>query len=344
MRVLEGLEALPWDGRDRGCAATIGVFDGVHLGHREVLRRVVAEARRQDAVPAVVTFASHPKAVLVGRTPPAITTLAHRLVLFRRAGIGLTLVLEFSPGLRARSAPDFLREVLVQGLGLRTLVLGFDSKFGRNREGTLSTLEPMARELGVGLVRVPALRLGGRAVSSSAIREAVGLGELERAAAMLGRPPSLLGTVVRGEGRGRRLGFPTANLDLHHELRPPVGVYAGLVLRRPAAAEAGAPLLPAVVNVGRRPTFGPGELLVEVHLLDWSGDLYGEVLEVFFLACLRGEEAFAGPEELARAIDGDVARARKILTGRAEEGLAGLEGTGYPLAPGADSSAGRARD
>lgn len=344
MQVLRGLEALPWPGREAGCAATLGVFDGVHLGHLEVLDRVVAEARRLDAMPAVVTFAGHPKEVLVGRPPPAVTSLDHRLVLFRRAGIGLALVLDFSAQLRTWPAATFLRRVLVEGLGCRTLVLGFDSKFGRDREGTLDTLAPVARELGVGLVRVPALRLGGRAVSSSAIREAVALGELDRAAAMLGRPPSLLGTVVRGEGRGRQLGFATANLDPHHELRPPPGVYAARVLLDPGAAEAGAPLLPAVVNIGSRPTFGAGELLVEVHLLDWSGDLYGRELEVFFLKHIRDEKTFPGPGALARAIAEDVARARRILAQPGGQGLASPPPQGYPLAPRADSSAGRARD
>lgn len=302
---------MPDPERGAGCAATVGVFDGVHLGHFVVLRRVVERAVALGVRPAMVTFAGHPKEVLLGRAPATVTSLEHRLLLFERAGIETALVLEFDAALRALTAEEFVRRVLIEGLGLRELVFGFDSKFGRDRGGNPASLAPLARELGFGIVEVPPLRLGGRAVSSSAIREAVGLGDLRGAAAMLGRPVSVLGTVVRGDGRGRTLGFPTANLDLHHELHPPAGVYAAFALLDGS-------LRPAVVNVGRKPTFGGNEETVEAHLLDPCGDLYGRDLEIFFLERLRDEQSFPTPEALRTQIAIDAARARAVTAAAAD--------------------------
>ncbi len=309
MRRLEGLRSLPDPLRATGCVATVGVFDGVHLGHFQVIRELVRHARRLEVPPTVVTFDGHPKNLLVGRAPATITSLAHRLLLFERIGVRTTLVLQFTPGLREMDARGFFQEVLVEGLGARGLVLGFDSKFGKDRSGTFQSLGPLARRLGIFLEQVPPLRLGGRAVSSTAVREAVHLGELDRAGRMLGRPVSLLGTVVRGDGRGAALGFPTANLDPHHELRPPDGVYAVLVRREGE----GRALLPGVANLGARPTFGGAGTSVEIHLLDFEGDLYGEVLEVFFLRRLREEIRFRNPEELAVRIAQDVGAAASAL-------------------------------
>ncbi len=305
MEVLRGLESLPAPVAARGSVVTVGVFDGVHLGHFAVLRRVVERAAERGLGPAVVTFAAHPKELLTGHAPPTVTSLEHRLLLFRRIGLETALVLDFGPEIRDLPAEGFVRRILVEGLGARGLVLGFDSKFGRGREGTVKSLRPLARSLGLDLEAVGPLRLQGRALSSTAVREAVSLGELERAAAMLGRPVSLLGTVVRGDGRGRELGFPTANLDLHHELKPPPGVYAALARIRGREG-----LLPAAVNVGVRPTFNEGEPGVEVHLLEGGGDLYERDLEVFFLERLRGEERFPDPEALAAQIRRDVEAAR----------------------------------
>lgn len=318
MQVLEGLSALPAAFRDAGCVATVGVFDGVHLGHFHVLRRVVQRAQSTAHKSVMVTFAGHPKQVLLGQAPATVTSLEHRLLLFRRAGIDATLVLEFDDDLRELSAEDFVRNILVEGLGLRELVFGFDSKFGKDRGGNAESMRSLADELGFLVSEVPALRVDGRAVSSTAIREAVGLGDLRQAGQMLGRPTSLLGTVVRGDGRGRELGFPTANLELHHELQPPPGVYATLV-RRPGHRPMR--LWPAVANLGQRPTFDQAGPSVEVHLLDFSEDLYGQELEVFFLARLREEREFASPNALRRHIEEDVQSARKAISEAEEEWL-----------------------
>jgi len=288
----------------------VGVFDGVHLGHFHVLREVVNRAKQSDLHSVMVTFADHPKSVLIGRAPATVTSLEHRLLLFRRAGIDATLVLRFTAELRELSAEDFTRKYLLDGLGLRELVFGFDSKFGKDRSGNPESLRPLSEALGFAITEVPPLRLNGRAVSSTFIREAVQLGDLENAAAMLGRPVSVLGTVVPGDQRGRELGFPTANLDLHHVLHPPRGVYAGLV-RMPGAEEPG--LLPAVINLGVRPTFDGGTEKVEVHLIDFHGDLYGQELEVYFLQAIRPESSFASADALRIQIQADLADARVIL-------------------------------
>jgi riboflavin kinase/FMN adenylyltransferase len=248
--------------------------------------------------------------VLLGQAPPTVTSLDHRLLLFARAGISTALVLEFTPQLRALTAEAFVRQVLLDGLGVRELVFGFDSKFGHDRGGNPESLRPLSQELGFAIDEVPPLRLGGRAVSSTAVREAVQLGDFDAAATMLGRPISVLGTVVRGDGRGRQLGWPTANLDLHHELHPPAGVYAALAL---AGGDGQAALQPAVVHVGARPTFQSADLSFEVHLIDWEGDLYGRELEVFFLERLRGPQDFPDADALVAQIGRDAEAARAVV-------------------------------
>ena len=306
----------------RGSVVSVGVFDGVHLGHQAILRGNVLRSRELDAVPTVVTFRQHPKSLLLGRAPRTLTSLEHRLELFRRAGIEHTLVLTFDDELRRIPARDFAFDVLVGALGARKLVLGFDSKFGKDRQGTPEYLQ----SLGLDVEIAPKVKVAGRAVSSTAIREAIELGDLEQAARMLGRRVAVYGAVVAGSALGRELGFPTANLDLHHELRPPTGVYAGFARRvryaertateRSEAAAADEDRLPAVANVGFRPTLGgprPEAPLVEVHLIDFAGELYGESIELEFAAHLRDERKFPDLETLKAQIAADVENARRVL-------------------------------
>ena len=291
---------------------SIGVFDGVHLGHRAILDRNVAVARELGAVPTVVTFRRHPKRLLLGRAPRTLTSLEHRLELFRRAGIEHAVALTFDEELRSLPAEDFAREICSEGLGVERFVLGFDSKFGKDRRGTPELLQTLGYPVEVAEKVVVA----GRAVSSTAIREAVELGDLEGAQRMLGRRVSVLGRVVRGRQLGRELGFPTANLDLHHELHPPPGVYATWAL---VPGDEEGRRLPSVTNIGFRPTVtadepgGEPRAQVEVHLLDFAEDLYGRPLEVEFVERLRGEERFDGLELLRAAIQRDVDRARGLL-------------------------------
>ncbi len=300
-------------------AATIGVFDGVHRGHRRVLDALVEWAHADGGDAVVVTFDRHPREVITGEKPAALASLEHRLVLLARAGVDAVLVLPFDDRTAATTAETFVKEVLVGGLGARKILLGANHRFGHERAGDLALLLRLGPALGFQAREVPLepADASGHVVSSTAIRAAIHEGRLDDAERMLGRPVTVLGRVVRGDARGRLLGFPTANLDLRHEARPPRGVYAALATVTDAPRR-----WLAVVNVGRRPTFTPeaGEDLVEAHLLDFSGDLYDQELEVSFLAKLRDEERFSGPDALVAQIRADVSRTRERFGGLLERG------------------------
>lgn len=304
-----------------GAVVSIGVFDGVHLGHQTILRANVERARDLGARPTVVTFARHPKKVLLGRAPRTLTSLEHRLELFRRAGIEHTVALRFDEELRETSARDFVDGLLVRGLGARAFVLGFDSKFGKDRAGTPEFL----MELGHRVQVVGKVSVGDRAISSTAIREAVELGDLAGASRMLGRPVTLYGQVIHGAEVGRTLGFPTANLDLHHELHPPPGVYAALVhLSAQESPTRRLETYGGACNIGFRPTVEgvrPEHPLVEVHLLDFEGELYERHLEVEFLEFLRPEQRFSGLDALKAQIEADIRQVRTLLRGLDEPRL-----------------------
>ena len=213
----------PFSGRS---VVTLGVFDGVHRGHAEVIGRVVSAARRRGCQAAVVTFDRHPSVLFDHRPAPAITSLEHRIRLFEALGVDVCVVMEFSEAVAQMPAEEFARTVFHDLLGAELLVLGFDCRFGRGRQGDVELCRRLGPELGFEVESVPPVEFGGRPVSSTAIRQAVTEGDLDGAESLLGRPFSLFGTVVRGEGRGRRIGFPTANLDPHNEILPPEGIYA----------------------------------------------------------------------------------------------------------------------
>jgi riboflavin kinase / FMN adenylyltransferase len=305
MKRLHGLEEAAAAGLRR-VAATLGVFDGVHIGHRYVVDQTVRLARERDGDAVVVTFAEHPRALIDGRPPQLITSLPHRLRLFERAGVDAVLVLDFDAALRDTSPEDFARAVFHDALRADVVLLGWNGRFGKGGRGDIETLRRVGREFGFEARQADRLLLGEQAVSSTEIRKAILLGDLDRAARMLGRPVSVLGTVIGGDGRGRALGWPTANLDLHHEVRPPRGVYGAEVEWEGAKRF-------ALVNIGVRPTFVKSSPeardgdsweardafdVVEVHLLDFKGDLYGKELDVRFLRRLRDEKRFAGKDEL----------------------------------------------
>lgn len=315
MILTHGLQDLPLAGCEPA-VVSVGVFDGVHLGHQAILAANVARAQELGLVPTVATFSGHPKRVLLGRAPRTLTSLEHRLTLFRRAGIGHALVLEFDDQLRTMSAEAFVSQVLLGGLRAQAFVLGFDSKFGMNRRGDPELLHNLGHDVQV----VPRVSVDQRAISSTAIREAVELGDLAGAARMLGRPVSVLGRVIHGQALGRTLGFPTANLDLAHELHPPTGVYAGIAhVLSPDKDPARRRSLSAVANIGTRPTLAgkaPESPTVEVHLLDFEEDLYGELLEFEFVANLRPEQRFVDLDALRNQIAADVVAARSALAGR----------------------------
>ncbi len=309
MEILSGLAALP-DPRLRTPVVTWGVFDGVHLGHRRVLETLVAWARAEGVPSVVVTFDRHPVEVLRGVRVPLISPLGERLRLLGEQGVDAVLVLNFTLEFSKTPAEAFIREVVAGALRARGVVLGHDSRFGKDREGDLATLEAQSRGLGLSVRRCDPEIFEGRPVSSSLVRDLIFAGRLDEARRLLGRSPSVIGTVVRGDRRGSAIGIPTANLELHHAVRPPGGVYA-------AEVPLDGRLHRAVVNIGTRPTFQEGGVeTIEAHLLDYAGgDLYGRVVEVRFLGRLRDEKRFDGVEALKAQIAEDIARAKRFRTG-----------------------------
>lgn len=306
MEILSGLESLP-EPRLRSPIVTWGVFDGVHRGHRAVLSRVLGWARREGVSSALVTFDRHPEEVLRGTKVPMVTPLGERLKLLDELGLDFCLVLNFTLEFSRTTAEQFIRDLVAGRMAAKGIVLGHDSRFGKDRAGDLDFLTRLGREVGLEVDHAEPEMFEGRPVSSSLIREAILAGRLDQAGYLLGRPPAVYGTVVRGDRRGGTLGFPTANLELHHAVRPPGGVYA-------ASVPLDGKLYRAVVNIGTRPTFRrEGVEVIEAHLLDYpGGDLYGRNLEVRFLARIRDERKFDGPESLKRQIAADIQVARAI--------------------------------
>lgn len=284
---------------------TIGMFDGVHRGHQKIIECTKHHARTNNGESVVITFDRHPKTTIENRPPSFITSLEHRLALFERLGVDYTVVLPFERKLAQMTAEDFIRELLVSWLGTKCIVLGFNCHFGKDRKGDITLVRNLTDEYDFEVHECPPEIYQGQVISSTAIRQSILHGDLEKAEAMLGRPVSILGTVVKKSGRGRILGYPTANLDLHHEVRPPRGVY-GTKVRR-----AGQDYL-ALTNIGLRPTFirepitNENETLeIEVHILDLQESLYGQNLEVQFLFKIRDEIPFKTAEELKAQIEKD---------------------------------------
>jgi riboflavin kinase/FMN adenylyltransferase len=290
------------------CVA-VGNFDGVHRGHQALVAAAVAAARESGGTSAVLTFDPHPSRVLSpDRAPSALMTLEQKAEILAALGIDRFAALGFDAEMARRSPEEFARVVLCEAVGARTVVVGSHFRFGRNRAGDVATLRRLGREMGFEVRGVAPVLHEGESVSSTRIREALARGAVESARLLLGRPFFVDGRVVRGAGRGRTLGIPTANLELRNETLPGRGVYAGRCRVLGQRADR-----PCVVNVGRRPTFGGGALLCEVHVLDFDGDLYDSLLRVEFHERLREERPFPGAEALREQIRDDIARARAVL-------------------------------
>ncbi len=305
MQVVRDLDSL--DEVPKRTVLTIGNFDGVHLGHREIFRRVVHKARALDGTSAVLTFEPHPLRLLAPeRAPLRINTPDEKVRLLEASCIDLLAILAFTHELAKLPAADFVEEILLRRLGLCHLVVGYDYAFGRNREGDAEFLAVQAARHGFGLDVLEPIQAGAEAYSSTRIRQAVGSGQVASAVKILGRNFTLDGLVIHGDGRGRKLGFPTANLSVEKELLPKEGVYAVKVKWRDDYFD-------AVVNIGQRPTFVGAEPSLEIHLLDFQGDLYGERLRIYFVERLRDEKRFSSVAELQRSVDSDIGTARSLL-------------------------------
>lgn len=285
----------------------LGVFDGVHAGHQAVLRRAIDAAEKHGGLPGLVTFDPHPIRVIAPAKAPSslLATLDHKAEVVAELGIRLFVPLHFDLAMATMEPGDFLRRLTAGPV--RTLAIGEDWRFGHDRGGDANFLRHEAGRLGYRLEAVPPVMYEGDRISSTRIRQAIRDGNLDAAAHMLGRPYSVCGNVVAGEQLGRQLGFPTANIDTGRLQLPPTGVWAVRCRHRTHGA------LPGVANLGTRPTLGAEELRLEVHLFDFSAEIYGEELDVEFVHRLRGEIRFQSLSELQSQIRADADAARHTL-------------------------------
>jgi riboflavin kinase/FMN adenylyltransferase len=306
IEVVRGLHNL----RDehRGCVVTIGNFDGVHRGHQHMIA-AVRERARELALPAtLITFEPTPREYFQGiKAPARLMRMREKLEALALYGIERVVVLRFDEHMRNMSAREF-ENLLVGRLGVRHVVVGDDFAYGRNREGVVQTLRATGERHGFSVEQVTSFIVDGQRVSSSLVREALGEGDLDRAAALLGRPYRMTGRVQQGARLGRQLGYPTANLALHRKVVPLWGILAVRV------SGAGFADHPAVVSLGTRPTVNGVEPLLEVHLFDYSGDLYGSYLSIDFVRWLREERKFESLDALVRQMNCDAQQARAVLT------------------------------
>ncbi len=297
---------------DKDMLLTIGVFDGVHLGHKYLISQLVEQSRQQDLLSGVVTFHQHPQEVLTAEVKlPFLTDLAERSRLLKNEGVGVIIPLSFTSELARLGARRFV-SLLKKHLRMRGLVIGHDFALGQNREGNADTLRRLGQEMEFSVTVVPPMTINGEVASSTAIREALNAGDMERVCAMAGRPFSLHGQVTSGTGRGVELGFPTANLDIDPEQAVPAdGVYATWGYINGKAYQ-------SMTYIGKAPTFGGSKRSVEVYVLDYSNDLYGRELKIDIIDKLRGDRQFDTAEELKKQIAEDVERGKAILSSKAE--------------------------
>jgi riboflavin kinase/FMN adenylyltransferase len=292
----------------RPTVLTLGVFDGLHRGHQQIIQTVVERAKAAGAVSTAITFDPHPRAVLHPESaPPLLQTLDQRLAALEFLGIEQTIVIRFNLEFAGTEAEPFLREVIFDRLQAREVYLGRGFAFGKGRAGNIELLRKISSELGFFADEVGEVQLRGQRISSSKIRELLAEGKVNRARAMLGRPYGVEGQIIRGNRRGHTIGFPTANLQPQNRVIPRTGVYVTATL-------IGDTWRRSITNVGVRPTFGAdNEPSVETYLFDFDGDLYGDVLRVRFLHRLRDEKKFSGIDELKAQINRDSQRALRYF-------------------------------
>lgn len=287
---------------------TLGVFDGLHLGHQEIMKRVVERAAEIDGVPTAITFDPHPRAVLYPEdAPPMLQTLDQRIANFEILGINQAIVIRFDKQFAAQDAEVFLREIVHDRLNAKEVYLGHGFAFGKNRGGNIDLLKRMSNELGFHAEEVDEVRLRGHRISSSRIRNLLKEGRVNLVRGMLGRPYGIEGAIIRGERRGHTIGFPTANLKPQNRVVPKYGVYASATLIDGVWRK-------GVTNIGVRPTFeNESEPSIETFVFDFEGDLYGKVIRVRFLHRIRDERKFDGIEELKSQITKDVSTAKRYF-------------------------------
>lgn len=304
MEIIRDLDALP---RHPYPVVALGNFDGVHLGHRAILKAAMDRARAAGGTSFVLTYDPLPAKVLFPeRAPKLLMASEDKLELLRISGIDGVIVVQFTHALSQLTPRDFVRDYLVSKIGAREVVLGHSHKFGHQRAGNAAVMVELGGEFGFDTTVVGPVKVAGIEVSSTKIRELIGAGDMRTAARLLGRYHFLSGMVVRGRERGRTIGFPTANLDVATECIPPDGVYATRVVFEHGQ-------YPSITNIGMRPTFNESARSVEAHIFDFNRDIYGHRIKLELIEKIRGEKKFASAEELANQIRTDVARAKEIL-------------------------------
>ncbi len=295
---------------------TLGNFDGLHLGHQELVKMIIRRAREIGALSMVVTFRPHPLKVLAPeKCPPLISIYEEKIKLFERLGIDVLVKIPFTLEFAAMAPEDFVRDVLCGTLGAKEIFVGYNYRFGRGREGDIRTLIGLGKKYGFAVKEIEQIAVDGEVISSTKIRTLLREGDVEHAAKLLGRTYAITGIVVKGDGRGKGLGFPTANIAPKHSIIPADGVYAVRLVVRERAYD-------GIANIGMRPTFNKKVLAIEVHVFDFNEDLYGEDISLYFIRKIREEKKFKGPEALVAQIKTDIEVAKEILASHpAENGV-----------------------
>jgi len=306
MKVLRGLQERP--AFPKGTVVAIGNFDGLHLGHQKILRVLLDKSRKMGLASLVLTFSPHPERILQRGHTAMIQTLDQRLAGIRAAGADAVVIAAFDRGFAGLTAAEFASRVIVSRLRAKAVVVGENFRFGKSREGDINDLRRLGHELGFAVHPVPSAIRNGKVISSSLIRRYLNEGRIASANGFLGRPYEITGRVVSGSGRGRGLGFPTANIKPLNEILPR-GVYITVADIRGRSH-------PSLANIGHRPTFGAGRLQVEVHILDFKGPLYRRRVALRFLRRIRGEKKFADPEGLIHQVQQDIRFAHVFFQAR----------------------------
>ena len=306
MKVFKGLDNIPEEFRD--AIVTIGNFDGVHLGHQLIFKKIAAEAFRKKCKAVVITFEPHPKMILHPDIQPfyLITSIEEKIERIAETGVDGLMLIPFSLVFSKMTAKEFICSVLWDKLRIKKIFIGHDYTFGKGKEGNETYLAAFGEKLGFQVEVISAFKVGDTVISSSLTRNMILEGSVKKAAAFLGRPYSFSGTVIKGHHRGRGLGFPTANIKPDKVLVPGRGIYAVRVHREGKTYQ-------GVLNIGFNPTFSDEALSVEAYILDFDGDLYGKRLEILFVDRIRDEIKFDGPAKLIEQIKRDVEKARVVL-------------------------------
>ncbi|HSB32546.1 MAG TPA: bifunctional riboflavin kinase/FAD synthetase [Candidatus Sulfobium mesophilum] len=297
---------------------TLGNFDGLHIGHQELVRMIISRAKEVGALSMVVTFRPHPLKILAPeKCPPLISIYEEKIRLFEKLGIDVLVKIPFTVEFSTMSPEDFVRDILCGILGASEIFVGYNYRFGKGREGDIRKLRSLGEKYGFAVREVTQVAVDGEVISSTKIRTLIKEGDVEHAAKLLGRAYAIAGIVVRGDGRGKGLGFPTANIAPKHALVPPDGVYAVRLLVREKVYD-------GIANIGLRPTFNKKTLAIEVNIFNFNEDIYGEDISLYFIKKLRDEKKFKGADALVTQIQSDIEIAREILASHPAE-------NGFPL-------------